>query len=168
MNRERGTVKWFSREKGWGFLRRENGEEIFVHHSDIEGEGHVTLVDEEEVEFGVEDMDKGPRAREVRRPGQAPAASAASQAARSQAPAESSRSGGSGQREQPSRSRAGKPAAPAAAAASRGQDRAPREEPRDSGSAAPSRDEGHGGGPPPLDRGLRERLRDRFPIFRDR
>lgn len=67
MNRQQGTVKWFSRDKGWGFVRLEDGSEIFVHHSDIEGEGHKTLQDDERVEFSVEHMDKGPRARGVRR-----------------------------------------------------------------------------------------------------
>ena len=67
MNRQRGTVKWFSRDKGWGFVRLEDGSEIFIHHSDIEGEGHKTLQDDEPVEFSVEHMEKGPRAREVRR-----------------------------------------------------------------------------------------------------
>ena len=66
MNRQRGTVKWFSRDKGWGFIQLENGEDIFVHHSDIIGEGFVTLEDDEPVEFSVEEMEKGPRAREVR------------------------------------------------------------------------------------------------------
>lgn len=60
-------MKWFSRDKGWGFVRLEDGNEIFVHHSDIEGEGHKTLQDDERVEFSVEHMDKGPRARDVRR-----------------------------------------------------------------------------------------------------
>lgn len=59
-------MKWFSREKGWGFIRLESGDEIFVHHSDIEGEGFVSLEDDEPVEFTVEEMEKGPRARDVR------------------------------------------------------------------------------------------------------
>ncbi len=59
-------MKWFSREKGWGFIRLETGEDIFVHHSDIEGEGFVTLEDDQPVEFVVEDREKGPRARNVR------------------------------------------------------------------------------------------------------
>ena len=67
MNRQQGTVKWFSRDKGWGFVRLEDGSEIFVHHSDIEGEGHKTLQDDEPVEFSVEEMEKGPRARQVTR-----------------------------------------------------------------------------------------------------
>jgi len=66
MERQRGTVKWFSREKGWGFIRLESGEDIFVHHSDIEGEGFVSLEDDQPVEFTVEHMEKGPRARDVR------------------------------------------------------------------------------------------------------
>lgn len=59
-------MKWFSREKGWGFIQLESGEDIFVHHSDIEGEGFVTLEDDQPVEFSVEEMEKGPRARNVR------------------------------------------------------------------------------------------------------
>jgi len=66
MDKRTGTVKWFSREKGWGFIRLQSGDEIFVHHSDIEGEGFVNLEDDEPVEFTVEEMDKGPRARHVR------------------------------------------------------------------------------------------------------
>jgi len=70
-------VKWFSREKGWGFIRLEGGDEVFVHHSDIEGEGFVNLEDDEPVEFTIEEMEKGPRARNVRSIGKdgAPAAS---------------------------------------------------------------------------------------------
>lgn len=67
MDRQRGTVKWFSREKGWGFIRLQSGDEIFVHHSDIEGDGFVSLEDDETVEFTIEEMEKGPRARHVRR-----------------------------------------------------------------------------------------------------
>lgn len=66
MDRQRGTVKWFSRDKGWGFIQLQSGEDIFVHHSDIVGEGFVTLEDGEAVEFSVEEMEKGPRARDVR------------------------------------------------------------------------------------------------------
>lgn len=64
-------MKWFSREKGWGFIRLGSGEDIFVHHSDIEGEGFVTLEDDQPVEFTVEEMEKGPRARNVREVGAA-------------------------------------------------------------------------------------------------
>lgn len=64
-------MKWFSREKGWGFIRLASGEEVFVHHSDIEGEGFVSLEDDQTVEFVVEEMEKGPRARQVREVGAA-------------------------------------------------------------------------------------------------
>lgn len=67
MNRQQGTVKWFSRDKGWGFVRLEDGSEIFIHHTDIEGDGRKTLEDDERIEFSIERMDKGPRARNVRR-----------------------------------------------------------------------------------------------------
>lgn len=158
MNRERGTVKWFSREKGWGFLKRENGDEIFVHHSDIEGEGHVSLVDDEEVEFGVEDMEKGPRARQVRRPGQAPAASSErSTAARSTGSSDSP----DRRTERVERGERAESRGP-----SRGRDSA--DEPEKAAAAGATRSDGTSGGPPPLDRGLRQRLADRFPIFRDR
>ena len=55
-------MKWFSREKGWGFIRLQGGDEIFVHHSDIEGEGFVNLEDDEPVEITIEEREKGPRA----------------------------------------------------------------------------------------------------------
>lgn len=77
METQLGTVKWFSREKGWGFIRLESGEDIFVHHSDIEGEGFVTLEDDQPVEFVVEEMEKGPRARNVREVGAAASRAAA-------------------------------------------------------------------------------------------
>jgi CspA family cold shock protein len=65
MARETGTVKWFSNEKGYGFIERDSGEDVFVHHSDIEGDGFKTLRQGERVEFEVEAADKGPRARRV-------------------------------------------------------------------------------------------------------
>ena len=69
MARETGTVKWFSKEKGYGFIHRTNGEDIFVHHSDIEARGFRTLRQGESVEFEVRIADKGPRATGVRREG---------------------------------------------------------------------------------------------------
>jgi len=69
MARETGTVKWFSKEKGYGFIHRTNGEDIFVHHSDIEARGFRTLRQGESVEFEVKVADKGPRAAGVRREG---------------------------------------------------------------------------------------------------
>jgi CspA family cold shock protein len=65
MTRLRGNVKWFDPEKGWGFIRLENGDEVFVHHSDIQGEGFRSLRDGAEVELEVEQVDRGPRARNV-------------------------------------------------------------------------------------------------------
>jgi CspA family cold shock protein len=69
MARLRGNVKWFDTEKGWGFIRLEDGEEVFVHHSDIQGEGFRSLKDGAEVELEVERADRGPRARKVVRIG---------------------------------------------------------------------------------------------------
>lgn len=71
MGRVRGTVKWFDPEKGWGFIRLDSGQEVFVHHSDIRGEGFRTLKDGEAVELEVEKADRGPRARNVTEPGAA-------------------------------------------------------------------------------------------------
>ena len=64
-NRETGTVKWFSNQKGYGFIAREVGEDVFVHHSGIRGEGFKNLQEEERVEFTVEQSDKGPHAVDV-------------------------------------------------------------------------------------------------------
>lgn len=69
MARETGTVKWFSKEKGYGFITRASGDDIFVHHSDIEAEGFRTLRQGESVEFEARTADKGPRATHVRRDG---------------------------------------------------------------------------------------------------
>ncbi len=66
MARVRGTVKWFDPEKGWGFIRLETGDEVFVHHSDIRGDGFRSLRDGAAVDLEVERADRGPRARDVR------------------------------------------------------------------------------------------------------
>jgi len=65
--REEGEVKWFSMNKGFGFIRRDNGEEIFVHYRSIRGEnkGRRGLRDGQRVSFVVVDSDKGPQAEEV-------------------------------------------------------------------------------------------------------
>ena len=67
MERETGTVKWFSDAKGFGFIERQQGGDIFVHHSSIEGSGFRTLAEGEPVEFEVLDEAKGPKAQNVKR-----------------------------------------------------------------------------------------------------
>jgi len=62
---EIGTVKWFSNEKGYGFIARENGEDVFVHFSAIAMEGYKTLVEGQKVEFEVVDGPKGAQAANV-------------------------------------------------------------------------------------------------------
>jgi CspA family cold shock protein len=65
MARTSGTVKWFSQEKGYGFLQREGGADVFVHYSAIEGSGFKVLYEGEEVEFEVIEEPKGPKAASV-------------------------------------------------------------------------------------------------------
>lgn len=69
MARVQGVVKWFSSEKGYGFIRRDNGDEIFVHHSDINGDGFRALRQGETVEFEIAQAEKGPRATNLVRVG---------------------------------------------------------------------------------------------------
>ena len=64
--REIGTVKWFNDGKGYGFISREVGDDVFVHYSAIEGEGFRTLREEQQVEFSVEQGPKGLQAVNVR------------------------------------------------------------------------------------------------------
>jgi CspA family cold shock protein len=64
--RETGTVKWFSKRKGYGFIERDSGGDVFVHFSSIAGEGFRNLEEGERVEFGIEQGEKGPAAVEVR------------------------------------------------------------------------------------------------------
>ena len=64
-DREKGTVKWFNDAKGFGFIERENGEDVFVHHSAIRAEGFRTLSDGQQVEFEVVQGKKGPAAESV-------------------------------------------------------------------------------------------------------
>jgi CspA family cold shock protein len=61
-----GTVKWFSNEKGYGFISRPDGDDVFVHFSAIQGEGFKTLTEGQEVEFDVVDGPKGKQAANVR------------------------------------------------------------------------------------------------------
>jgi CspA family cold shock protein len=60
-----GTVKWFNNAKGWGFIRQEDGPDVFVHYSQISGEGFRTLREGQEVQFELRDGPKGPLAESV-------------------------------------------------------------------------------------------------------
>jgi CspA family cold shock protein len=61
----KGTVKWFNESKGYGFIRQNSGEEVFVHFSAIQAEGFRTLSEGEEVEFEVRESDRGRQAENV-------------------------------------------------------------------------------------------------------
>ena len=61
----RGNVKWFNAEKGFGFIEREDGDDVFVHFSAIQEEGFKTLDDGQEVEFEIVEGDRGPQAANV-------------------------------------------------------------------------------------------------------
>lgn len=60
-----GTVKWFSNVKGYGFIEREDGADVFVHFSAIQQDGYRSLKEGESVEFTIENGDKGPQAANV-------------------------------------------------------------------------------------------------------
>jgi CspA family cold shock protein len=60
-----GTVKWFNAEKGFGFISREDGDDVFVHHSAIVGEGYRSLDEGQKVSFEVTQGKKGPQASNV-------------------------------------------------------------------------------------------------------
>jgi cold shock protein len=64
-DRETGTVKWFNTSKGFGFISRDSGDDIFVHFRAIRGEGHRVLVEGQRVEFAVMQRDKGLQAEDV-------------------------------------------------------------------------------------------------------
>lgn len=60
-----GIVKWFSDKKGFGFIEKEEGGDVFVHYTGISGNGFRTLAEGERVKFEVEDSDRGPKAQNV-------------------------------------------------------------------------------------------------------
>jgi CspA family cold shock protein len=64
--KETGTVKWFNDAKGYGFIARDAGEDVFVHYSSVEGDGFRTLRENDRVEFAVEQGPKGLQATQVR------------------------------------------------------------------------------------------------------
>ncbi|MFO7246403.1 MAG: cold-shock protein [Thermaerobacter sp.] len=63
----RGTVKWFSNEKGYGFISRPDGPDVFVHYSAIDEEGFKTLEEGQQVEFDIVEGARGPQAANVRK-----------------------------------------------------------------------------------------------------
>ena len=65
--RENGVVKWFNDKKGYGFISRESGKDIFVHHSSIVSEGFRSLKEGDQVEFSIKQDEKGQAAADVRR-----------------------------------------------------------------------------------------------------
>lgn len=64
-DRELGTVKWFNVSKGFGFITRENGDDVFVHFRNIRGRGHRSLTEGQGVRFTVKESDKGLQAEDV-------------------------------------------------------------------------------------------------------
>lgn len=61
----RGKVKWFNNQKGYGFIALESGEDVFVHYSEIQGDGYKALEEGQEVEFEIEKRPKGDQAVKV-------------------------------------------------------------------------------------------------------
>ena len=63
--RTTGTVKWFNEDKGYGFIAREGGPDVFAHFSAIRGDGYRTLAEGQQVEFEIVDGEKGPQASDI-------------------------------------------------------------------------------------------------------
>lgn len=63
--KEQGTVKWFNGSKGFGFIERESGDDVFVHYTAIQGDGYRNLEEGQRVEFEVTQGQKGPQAQDV-------------------------------------------------------------------------------------------------------
>jgi CspA family cold shock protein len=61
----KGTVKWFNNQKGYGFITPESGNDVFVHHSEIQGDGYKTLEEGQTVEFEIATGPKGEQAKNV-------------------------------------------------------------------------------------------------------
>lgn len=70
MSRIKGKVKWFNNAKGFGFIGREDGPDVFVHYSAIESEGYRSLQEGDDVEFEIGQGQKGPQAEKVTRASQ--------------------------------------------------------------------------------------------------
>ena len=64
---EQGTVKWFNAEKGFGFIEREGGDDVFVHFSAIQSEGFKSLDEGQAVTFDIEEGNRGPQAANVQK-----------------------------------------------------------------------------------------------------
>jgi cold shock protein len=62
----KGVVKWFNDKKGYGFIKNDDGSDVFVHFSGIMGDGFKTIAEGDKVEFEIENSDKGPRAVSVK------------------------------------------------------------------------------------------------------
>jgi len=60
-----GTVKWFNNKRGWGFIVKEDGQDIFVHYSAIKGDGFKSLTEGQLVQFEIEESSNGPAAADV-------------------------------------------------------------------------------------------------------
>jgi len=63
--KEQGTVKWFNDAKGFGFIERDSGDDVFVHFTAISGDGFRSLAEGERVEFSITQGEKGPQAQDV-------------------------------------------------------------------------------------------------------
>lgn len=63
----RGIVKWFNDRKGYGFISQEEGDDVFVHFSSIEATGYKTLSEGDNVDFEIEESDRGPEAKNVKK-----------------------------------------------------------------------------------------------------
>ncbi len=64
-DRREGTVKWFNNSKGFGFIQKEDGEDVFVHYKSITGDGYKTLEEGQKVQFTIGEGEKGPQAQDV-------------------------------------------------------------------------------------------------------